>query len=111
MSQFLIMLYQKPGWTDRLSPDEMQKALEKYTAWAQRPYGIDAKRLAPGPGRVIQPEGGQLRVTDGPYTEAKEVMGGFYLIEAASYEEAVQRAMDHPHLEYGGKVEIRKLWE
>ena len=44
-------------------------------------------------------------------SETKEIMGGFYLIEAANYDEAVALAMDHPHLEYGGTVEVRKLWE
>jgi hypothetical protein len=38
------------------------------------------------------------------------VLGGFYVIEAANYDEAVQRAMDHPHLQYGGTVEVRQLW-
>jgi hypothetical protein len=103
------MLYQKPDWTDRFSPEEMQQALEKYMAWTKKPFNLDGKRLAPGPGRIVRTEGGQVRAIDGPYSEAKEVMGGFYLIEAASYDEAVQRTADHPHLEYGGKIEIRQL--
>jgi hypothetical protein len=110
MAKYLLMLYQKPNWTDRFSPDEMQKALEKYIAWSQKPFNLDGKRLAAGPGRIIQSEGGRLRATDGPYSELKEVMGGFYLIEAANYEEAVQRSLDHPHLEYGGKIELRELY-
>jgi hypothetical protein len=109
MAQYLLMLYQEPGWTDKLSPEEMQKALEKYLAWSKKPFNLDGKRLAHGPGRVVRMEGGQLRATDGPYAEAKEVMGGFYLIEAANYQEAVQRTHDHPHLEYGGKIEIRQI--
>ncbi|MBZ5604668.1 MAG: YciI family protein, partial [Acidobacteriia bacterium] len=44
-------------------------------------------------------------------SETKEVFGGYYLIEAADYDEAVQRALTHPHLEYGGTVEVRKLFE
>jgi len=48
--------------------------------------------------------------TDGPYSETKEVLGGFYLIEAADYDEAVARTGDHPHLEHGGTIEIRKLY-
>jgi hypothetical protein len=109
MAQFLLMLYQKPGWTDRFSPEEMQKALEKYMAWSRKPFNLDGKRLAPGPGRVMQSQDGQLRTTDGPFSEAKEVMGGFFLIEAANYDQAVARAADHPHLEYGGKIEIRQI--
>jgi hypothetical protein len=55
--------------------------------------------------------GGKLRTTDGPYSESKEVLGGFYIIEAANYDEAVERARDHPTLEYGGTVEVRQIWE
>ena len=53
----------------------------------------------------------RARAVDGPYSATKEVLGGFYLIEAADYDEAVQLAMDHPHLQFGGTLEIRKLWE
>jgi hypothetical protein len=109
MAQFLLMLYHKPGWTDRFSPEEMQQALEKYLAWSKKPFNLDGKRLESGPGRVVRLDGGQLSAIDGPYAEAKEVMGGFYLIEAAGYDEAVQRTHDHPHLEYGGKIEIRQI--
>jgi hypothetical protein len=63
----------------------------------------------PDRGRVIRPEPARPRVTDGPFIEAKEAMGGFYLIEAANYDEAVARAMDHPHLAHGGSLEIRQL--
>ena len=60
---------------------------------------------------MIRSEGGKPRATDGPYSETKEILGGFYLIEAADYDEAVARSLDHPHLEYGGTVEVRKIWE
>jgi hypothetical protein len=58
----------------------------------------------------MRSQGGKTRTTDGPYSETKEVLGGFYLIEAASYDEAVQRSLDHPHLEHGGTIEVRQLW-
>ena len=48
-------------------------------------------------------------VTDGPYSETKEVLGGYYLIEAANYDEAVRRCKDHPHLEHGGTIEVRQI--
>jgi hypothetical protein len=88
----------------------MQKAIEKYMAWTNKPFNVDSKRLAEDPGKVMRSQNGKARTTDGPYSETKEVLGGFYLIEAASYEEAVKRASDHPHLEYGGTIEVRKLF-
>ena len=111
MAQFMLLLYDDhAGWA-KLSPEEMQRAIEKYFAWTKKPFMVDSKRLAKDTGRVIRSQGGKPRATDGPYSETKEILGGFYLIEAANYEEAVARSMDHPHLEYGGTVEVRKLWE
>jgi hypothetical protein len=106
----MLLLYHDPsGWT-RLSPEEMQKALEKYMAWVKKPFMVSSQRLAPDPGRVIRANNGKPRATDGPYSETKEILGGYYTIEAATYEDAVQRALDHPHLEYGGTVEVRQLF-
>ncbi len=110
MSQFLVLLYDDPAHWQKVSPEEMQKAIEKYRAWTQKPFTKDAKRLGDDAGRVIRSTGGRPSATDGPYSETKEVLGGFYLIEAANYDEAVSLAMDHPHLEYGGTLEIRQLW-
>ena len=111
MSQYLLLLYDDPSGWQSVSPDEMQKAIEKYIAWAKRPYVKQTQRLAADVGRVIRANNGTPQATDGPYSETKEVLGGFYLIEAPTYDEAVRLAMDHPHLEYGGTVEVRQLWE
>ena len=61
-------------------------------------------------GRVIRPGAAGPRTTDGPYSETKELLGGYYLIEAANYDEAVARTLDHPHLEYGGTIEVRHVY-
>ena len=111
MSQFMLLLYDDPSGWQNASPEDMQKAIEKYHAWTQKPFNKDSKRLAEDLGRVIRSQGGQPRAADGPYSETKEVLGGFYLIEAADYDEAVRLTLDHPHLEYGGTIEVRKLWE
>ena len=109
MSKFMLLLYDDPSGWQRLSPDEMQKALEKYMAWRKQPFTVDAQRLAEDTGRVIRSDGGKGRAFDGPYSETKEVLGGFYLIEAANYEEAVKLALTHPHTEHG-TIEIRKVY-
>jgi hypothetical protein len=109
MSQFLLLLYDNPADWEKVSPEEMQTAIEKYRAWMHKPFTKDAKRLGNDPGRVIRSHDGQPRATDGPYSETKEVLGGYYLIEAENYDEAVALGMDHPHLQYG-TLEIRQLW-
>ena len=107
MPQFMLLLYDNPTDWQKVSPEEMQKALEKYYAWTRKPFVVDSKRLAGDAGKVMRSPG---RATDGPYSEAKEVLGGYYTIEAATYDEAVARAQDHPHLEYGGVLVIRQTW-
>ena len=110
MALFLQLLYDDPtGWA-KLSPEDMQRALEKYMAWGKLPFVKDARRLAEDVGKVLRSTGGRPRATDGPYSETKEILGGFYLIEAADYDEAVKLSLDHPHLEYGGTIEVRRLY-
>lgn len=110
MSQFMLLLYQDPTGFAKLSPEEMQKAIEKYMAWTKKPFTVDSKRLGGDGGKVVRPGGGKARTTDGPFSETKEVLGGFYLIEARDYNEAVTLALDHPGAQYG-TIEVRKLWE
>ena len=110
MPQYMLLLYHDQSGWGKLSPEEMQKAIEKYMAWTKKPFNIDSKRLGVDAGRVIRSQGGRPKTTDGPYSETKEILGGYYLIEAANYDEAVQRTLDHPHIEYGGTVEVRQLY-
>ncbi len=110
MSQFLLLLHDEPGTWAKLSPEEMQKATEKYVAWRQAAHTKGANRLAPDMGKVLRTKNGTRTVSDGPYSETKEVCGGYYLIEAANYDEAVKISLTHPHLEFG-TVEVRKIWE
>ena len=109
MPQYMLLLYDDPtGWM-KLSPEEMQRATEKYMAWTKKPFTKDSKRLAPDAGRVIRSQSGKPKATDGPYSETKEILGGYYTIEAPNYDEAVKLALDHPHLEHG-TVEVRQVY-
>jgi hypothetical protein len=110
MAKFMLLLYDNPADWRNFSPEEMQKAIEKYMAWTKKPFTVDSQRLAEDAGRVIRSQGGKPRATDGPYSESKEVLGGYYTIEAANYDEAVRLAMDHPHIEYGGTIEVRQVY-
>ena len=95
MPHYMLLLYDDPTHWQTLSPEEMQKAIEKYGAWTRKSFTKDSKRLAADAGRVIRPtNGGQARATDGPYSETKEVLGGYYTIEAADYDEAVKLALE-----------------
>jgi hypothetical protein len=111
MPHYMLLLYDDPSNWPKLSPEEMQKATEKYMEWTRKPFTRDGKRLAADVGKVIRAPGGRARATDGPYSETKEILGGYYTIEAANYDEAVRLSLEHPHLEYGGTIEVREVWE
>ncbi|HEV2446718.1 MAG TPA: YciI family protein [Candidatus Sulfopaludibacter sp.] len=110
MPNYMLLVHGEPTRFAGMNPVDAQKATERYMAWASKPFVVDAKRLARDAGRVMRACGGKTSVTDGPYSETKEMLGGYYTIEAANYDEAVARAMDHPHLEYGGTIEVRETW-
>ena len=86
----------------------MQQSLQKYMDWTKN--SVLHRRLGDDPGKVIRSTGGQFRATDGPYSETKEALGGFYTVEAPDYDHAVQIALTHPHLENGGTVEVRHIF-
>lgn len=113
MPKYMLLLHDNPASFRNVSPDEMQKIVEKYIAWGKklREAGIiqSSDKLTDEPGRVMRRTDGQVRVTDGPYSESKEVLGGYYIIEAASYDNAVEHARSCPHLDYGGTIEVREV--
>ena len=108
MSLFMLLLYDDQQIFNRLSPDEMQRAMGKYMAWRKEPFTLDGRRLADDLGKVLRPGAGAV---DGPYSETKEILGGYYTIEAADYDAAVNLSLTHPHLEYGGTIELRKVYQ
>ena len=53
MPQYMLALYDDPSGWKKLSPEEIQKTVEKYTTWSKRPYVIQGKRLAADLGRRV----------------------------------------------------------
>jgi hypothetical protein len=112
MAKYLILPYEQPGDFADLSPADMERIIQRYVAWTD---GLRASgrlernaKLKDGEGRVLRGAGKKLQVTDGPYAETKEVVGGFWVIDAADYDDAVRLCADCPHLEFG-PLSIRAL--
>jgi hypothetical protein len=112
MPSFMLLLYNDPANWQNMSPEDAQKALQKFMDWGSKLHSSGAHlashKLADDAGKVMRGHG-KVRVTDGPYSETKEVLGGYYLIKAANYNEAAERARDCPALEYGGTIEVRQV--
>lgn len=113
MSTYLMLLHEKPNLFVHMSPDELQRAIERYQAWGQQlqdsGHFVTSDKLTDGQGRVLRKTDGALRVIDGPFAETKEVIGGYFAVTATDYDEAVDLAGDCPHLDYGGTIEIREV--
>lgn len=113
MSRYLLLLHESPAGFAPLSPEEMQAVIAEYTAWRDRLESegrlLGSHKLTDEGGKSMVRVDGEIRVTDGPYTEAKEVVGGYFLIEAEDYDDAVRISRDCPHLSYGGRIEVRQV--
>jgi hypothetical protein len=118
VAEFMLMFVYGPS--ERPGPlpeDEMQAVIARYVAWGERmaekghASAIRGARLSDvfsDPGRVVTNRNGRFVATEGPLAETKEVVGGYGVIEAADYDEAVELCRDHPAAEHGSIV-IRQL--
>ena len=103
------MLIFHGGINPDASPEEIQNNMGKWMAWVEKlnkegKY-VSGEPLLPG-GKLVT---GKTAVTDGPYTEGKEVVGGYFVINAANIEEAVEECQDYPDFSYGGQVQVRQV--
>ena len=102
MAQFMLLLHQVPNYNMDLPREKMLEMTKRYMAWAdslrQKGRMVGGEKLAAGGVRHIKPKDGKLVVSDGPYAEAKDVIGGYFVIEARDAAEAEAIARDCPHL-------------
>lgn len=111
MAKFLILARGTGEAYKHLSPQEMQQVIQKYMTWSEemRKSGrlLHGEKLREG-GQVVRGVNGQVTVTDGPFAESKEILGGFWMVEAASYEQIQRDLANHPHLR-AGSLEVREV--
>jgi hypothetical protein len=107
MEKFMLIFH---GGSHNQSPEQMQANMGKWMAWidklAKKDQYVSGEPLLPG-GKQIT--GKKKTVTDGPYTEGKEVVGGFFIIKAENMNEAVKVCEDYPDYENGGTVQVRQV--
>jgi hypothetical protein len=109
MEKFMLIFH--GGQLDHLSPEQMQAQLGKWMAWIEQlskdgKY-VSGEPLIPG-GKLVSGPAGKT-VTDGPYTEGKEVVGGYFVIHAKDMDEAVAIAKDCPDYEFGCSTQVRQV--
>lgn len=113
MPRYLLLLHESTTGMEGLGPDEIQQVIARYTAWADamRAKGklLGGEKLKDDAGRVMTKRAREVVVKNGPYAETREVIGGYFMLAAASYEEACELSRSCPHLELGGTIELREV--
>ena len=109
MPNYVLLLRDDPATFADLSPAQMEAIILRYVEWRKSRMAngqiVGGHRLQDGSGKVLAKGGA---VTDGPFTEAKEVMAGLFVIAAKDYDEAVAIAATCPHTEFG-TIEVREV--
>ncbi len=111
--EYLLLFRGSDNWYKELSPEELQQTMGKIKTWFD---GLAEKGVVKGgqplvaEGRTVSGRGGRM-VSDGPFVESKETIGGYTLILADSIDEAVKIAQGCPFLTYAGSVEVRPVAE
>jgi len=105
--RYVLFTYPDPDYAaryDSLSPEEQQAEVAHHVAWFERHRErvVGGEELGwPRASRIVRRRAGEPIVTDGPFVETKELLGGFVVIEAADIEEASRIAAEWPSLEQG----------
>jgi hypothetical protein len=106
MNDYLVL--SRGQWDADASPQAVQTAIDAFYAWYEQ--GLAQGRLKPGsrlePGARIVARG---LITDGPFAETKEWVGGYWFIVAETLEQAAAIAAENPCLQFGLTTEIRPL--
>ncbi len=110
MKEFLLVFRNEYSKQPKASPEEMQLLMKQWMDWiggiaAQNKLTTAGNRLA-SDGKVVKANN---VITDGPYTELKELVGGYSIVKADTIDEAAELAKGCPILKMGGNVEVREL--
>jgi hypothetical protein len=110
MEKFMYLFIEDATQSDQASPEEMQAGMQKWFDWIDKlkvtDQYISGEPLLPS-GKLIK--GANKVVTDGPFAESKELVSGFFIVNARDLEHAVEMAKDCPIFEVGGDVAVRPV--
>ena len=106
-----MLIFRGTEWHKGLSPEEMQQVVSQWMSWFKQ-LMESGKAIAGNPlnneGKVVSGKNGRV-VSDGPFAESKEAIGGYFLLKVDSLDEAVAIAQMCPGLPHGIKVEVRQI--
>ncbi|MEX0275293.1 MAG: YciI family protein [Flavobacteriaceae bacterium] len=112
MKKYLLLLHEDMERMQRLSPKDMQELTHAHMGWAQKL--VESGHLIEGEGlqeKSIRISGKDSIVKDGPFLESKEMIGGFYYLQAKNLDAIVALAKECPCHLWGGTTEIRPIMD
>ncbi len=114
--RYLLLICGNEQEEARMSERQAADQHQKWDAYAgelgQTGKLLGGERLRPASSATtVRLQNGKQLLSDGPYAETKEQLGGYFLIEATDLDEAVGWASKMPHLPLGGVVEVRPIWD
>jgi hypothetical protein len=108
----MLLVYDDPKAWPEASEDEMKALYEEYGAVARDKATKHSAQLQPTEAaKTVRVKNGSPLVTDGPFAETKETLGGYYLVDADSIDEALKLAAKIPSARLGGAIEVRPVVE
>ena len=112
--KYLLQIYAGPARDeyDRLTADEQQAIVDEYLAIGKSPGIVGGAQLQPvETATTVRVQNGETLLTDGPFVDAKEHLGGYLLLEADDLDVALALAARIPAARMGGAIEVRPLVE
>lgn len=113
MHTYLLLLHESPADSAAITAAQMQDIIQRHQAWAgdlaARGLLAGGEKLTDDGGRQLRLQNGLPVASDGPYAEAHDVIGGFYLLRAEDDAQAEALARECPHLEGRQWIELRKI--
>jgi hypothetical protein len=108
--QYALMIYAEPCYENALTDAERAAVREEFGVLAEDARCVASGRLQPvETATCVRVVGGRTLMTDGPFADTKEVLGGIALVEAANLDEAIELAARIPAARLGGVVEVRPV--
>jgi hypothetical protein len=108
--QYALMIYAEPGYQEALPDAEREAVSAEFAALADDARYVTGVQLQPAEtATCVRVAGGRTLMTDGPFADTKEVLGGVILIEAANLDQAIEMATRIPVARVGGVVEVRPV--
>jgi hypothetical protein len=112
MTKFMLVYHGPQDAGSKTSTEEVQKLVPKWQAWItkgmEEGWLVDRGNGLTQECRVVDTK---KVVTDGPFVETKEIVGGFSVVQAETIDAAAELAKECPYLLSGGHVEVRALWD